>query len=270
VGEIIKQMLKFVLCVVQFPEITRLQIDLFRKFSKQSVSFVILDDSKSEQERDLFKEVAKDYQCEYFQHPWNRSLTEDPSRRHGEGIRYAMYHMQRNASYYGIIDSDILLLNTIDFEQVFQASNILMHEQIRGPVRYPWPGLCIWKEELHLENASWDPIKYGKFNTDSGGGTFYHLQSIKDLIKEKQLFSYDSMSAEEQVFSKLQSSTKGTQFASYVKELSKEYNKTFWIDVFTVDESIFLHLRDISNWQKAKEDFVQKKIQYVLKLFEKE
>lgn len=263
-------MLKFVICVVQFPEVTRLQIDLFRKFSKQSISFVILDDSKTEQEKKLFQQVAKDCGAEYFQHPWNRIVTEDPSRRHGEGIRYAMYNMKRDALYYGIIDSDILLLNEIDFAKVFESSNLLMHEQIRGPVRYPWPGLCIWKEELHLENASWDPIKYGKTNTDSGGGTFYHLQSISNLIQEKKLFSYDSMSAEAQVFAKLESNEKGTMFAKYTKELSRDYNKKFWIDVFTVDDSIFLHLRDISNWQRAQEEFVQKKIQYVLNLFENE
>lgn len=263
-------MLKFVVCVTQFPDITSLQINLFQKFSKQPIEFVILDDSKTEEERKLFRQVADVYHCEYFQHPWSRKVTEDPSRRHGQGIRHALYNMKRNASFYGIIDSDILLLNAINFENVFVDSNILMHEQLRGPVRYPWPGLCIWKEELHLENASWDPIVYGKFNTDSGGGTFYHLQSVKDIIKEKQLFSYDSMSAEEQVFKKLEPSEKGTQFALFVKQLSKEFNKKFWIDVFTVDESIFLHLRDISNWQKAKEEFVQQKIQYVLNLFKEE
>lgn len=256
-------MLKLVICVVQFPKVTQLQIALFRHFSKQSIEFVILDDSKTEDDQRAFRKLSEDTGSEYFVYPHSKGGN-NPSWRHAIGIRHALTSMKQSATHYGVVDSDMLPITHLDFDELFAATNLIMCSQIRGPVRYPWPGLCFWHTDVGLQHASWDPITYETYNTDSGGATFHHLQTVQDKLFEQPISTCDTKTNERLVFDVLQKSPEAYSFATFTKELSQQYERPFWIDVFTVKDCIFLHLRDISNWQQADQKFVREKIEFAV------
>jgi hypothetical protein len=250
---------KLVICVVQFPEITELQIRLLRIYIRQPVSFVIVDNSRTHALADAYRRLAEKESCEYFR----CNVFGNASSNHAAGINIGLHSMIRTDEYiyYGTVDNDLFPIHPIDLDDLLQTDTVLTHEQQRQHIRYFWPGLCIWRVETYLQNAKWDIIRDNGVSTDSGGGVYYHILAHKKDIRVNAVGAIASLNNPEffnycaDIFPKIQDCMRA------IEVVSKQHSRTFWIDLMFVKEKpYFFHLRDISNWQCANPAFVNAKV----------
>ena len=156
----------------------------------------------------------------------------DYSFAHGWGLNYAW---RRARGVAALIDMDVFLLKPYSIPHKLRQRPVAGIEQIRGEIRYPWPGLVFFdKDRLPLSSSvNWNPWQ-GRY--DTGGGMGEHLKA------------------------------RGLDFAGLSEEYVKHPDDAD-MNCSLIDGA-WLHYRDGSDWTGKGPDYHARKLAWVKGMFE--
>lgn len=262
--------LKLVVCVCVHPELILWQLASLRRFLKQSFDYCVVDDSKEESVSATIRDVCLSQGVEYLRSPPHEPHRDQPSTRHADTLMYGFKTMERRVEgykYVGTLDSDFFLISPLDLDEVLREENILTVKHTREHIRYFWPGCCIWKCDTHaLEDFHWDICVDGGVRADTGGTTYYYWRDRGDAVKPLELLEYQFLHIpRDQWLPLLQNYLPAPllNFCLYDIILADRCGVSWWSDIYADPQNrfVFFHLRDVSNWQGVRAEYLAAKIQ---------
>jgi len=245
------------LCVVSFPAMTEIQIKSVQTYFAQVPTFIIVDNSKSIGESNQFQRLASQHNCHYLRCDTNIGPSENHAACLNMGTKL-MSAMAQDFDFLGILDNDLFPMTNFNIRDYLnEDTNAMSAVQIRGQIRYLWPGFAFWSRKTYLHQAAWDIIAEFNAKTDSGGATYYHLQA-NPHIHVKDVNFFPIWSKEEALRESIPNYL--TSFFERMEIICKAYHVQFWHDFVKLnDKVVFFHLRDMSNWKRNSPEFVQQK-----------
>lgn len=152
--------------------------------------------------------------------------------------------ISKNNGLISIIDSDMFIINKINFNNLLKNNNMYFILQGRGHVSYMWNGIffCNLDTLINPQELDWWAGKVEDQPTDVGGRTYFYLKKYGDKLNIKHLSSLHVKQDPECDFSPVNYEIIGTQ-----------------------ENRFILHYRGGSNWDNKSKDYHEKKTKFFKK-----
>lgn len=239
-----------------------------REFLKQTFDYCVVDDSKDEKTSADIQHICEREGYEYLRSPPHTPDRDQPSTRHADTLMYGWKNMKRekNYKYIGTLDSDFFLVTPLDLDEILVEKNILTVKHTREHIRYFWPGCCIWRTDAHsLEDFHWDICIDGGIRADTGGTTYYYWRDNEERVKTLELLEYQFLHIPRDQWGALLDRYLPVPIRDFCVQdiyIADNCGVSWWSDIYADPEGrfAFFHLRDVSNWQGVRGDYLRGKI----------
>ena len=263
------------------PSLLEAQLSSLRKFFPASTKVLVVDDSRrrrhfsNNQDRNSAKrlrKVAEDNGAQYVRMPQHLHFMRGslyggpnpspkpfsyPSLRHADSLQYGISLLGPSIRQLMILDSDMIPIAEFEPERYLAEAPVWFLPQERsgpnGVVVYPWPGIFLAdlsKADV-TEFMNWDCAVIDGAQTDTGGGMHswmeanaHHVRTITGLTSGEWKWESDSSSIP-------------LSLEEFMTFDAKQNNDIQFCELFMEN---FLHLRAGSNWEPAKRDVFQERL----------
>jgi len=248
----------FLTCVHSYPEFLYIQDACFKKFLKQTFTFLVVDDSEDPSIPDGLKRICHELGYKYVRCPPPTGINDSsPSFRHAHALNYGWkVLLQMEAKYVGTFDTDLVPVCFMDLDIEMKSVDILAVCLKNKSFSHFWPGLTIFKVGSQpLEELRWDLCSRDGDSSDTGGATTFYIDSIEGThtIQPVTLFSgYNETNAF--ILERAREILPPALYDFCVEDCDAAImaNCKWYVDILGIapNKMVFFHLKNISNWAK--------------------
>ena len=209
-------MIKIFLFVFNRPDILELQVNTLRKFIKNNVEIIAIQDKHCDTYDEEFSNICSRLNITLHQHQAN--ITNSPSQYHADSVQFVYDNLIGDNDLVLFLDHDMFAIDDIDLLEYIKGFDVAGLYQHRGNITYLWPGITLFKyNSIKDVDFNFSPTH----NLDTGGGTYKLFESnlkIKDT---------------------------GVEYPEYYNNLSLDkFNYPFELHM----DKKFLHMRNACQW----------------------
>jgi hypothetical protein len=240
----------------------------FKKFLKQSFTFLVVDDSEDPSVAEVLKQICSHLQYTYARCPIPTGMNaSSPSFRHAHALNYGWKVLLQtvNAKYVGTLDTDLIPVSPIDLEEQMRKIDVLAARLQNPEFTFFWPGLTLFKVGSQpLEEIRWDLFVKNREGSDTGGATSLYIESVSDTYSVRYFTWHAVRTEPDHVFIETINMFLPPSLIEFCKEDVKRLNKpgSQWIvDVFEHSTMLFFHLKNVSNWARNSTEYHHGRVQ---------
>ena len=152
-----------------------------------------------------------------------------------------------------ILDSDMFLINDLNFNVSINDNIILGHKQQIKEIKdgfYLWNGICVFnlKTNPELDHFSWDCGRVNNNPVDTGGQNYYYLQKYKDNLEIEEIHHTNCNGN----INDCKKQISDTKLLSLLNELCNLRNDKKAHKEFFFNEAV-IHLRSGGEWDRNRD-----------------
>ncbi len=161
------------------PEYIKIQKNTIDNHVKFDYEIIVVDNSINMNIKNEICNISNELGIRYI-YCHNKIPTAE-SISHQNSFKYILNDIQEGNDVM-ILDHDIFLINDLKSEY-FSDYEMTFHNQTRGHVSYPWPGLMIFNNIRHINDISFYSGVFEGCACDTGGEMYKYINKHKPTIK---------------------------------------------------------------------------------------
>lgn len=224
--------MKIYVLVNNRPDFIYPQYESLKRFCRNRFSLIILNNASNVLSRYKIRRACKILKLPCVEVPFDKYPNANIAC--GSPLQWAYERLiYPSCGINVVLDSDMFLINPINFEEYVNGYEIAGVSQVRGDVKYPWNGILVFNNPRSPELINLLPGNINSNPVDVGGLLYYWMTKIKPRIRYIKHSSHI----------KQDNSNLAELPISILKEYQDEFN-------FEIYDRIFLHYSRGSNWKR--------------------
>ena len=218
----------FVVCISLYPETLLTMYENLKRNLQQTFQLFVVDDCQNSNDTTNLFLLCELIHVVYIRNPMNKHIL--PVKRHMAALTVGLQHVYPSKfKYIGSLDSDVFLLEKLDLDWIFEIYDAIATRKCDdGETDYMWGGFAIWtSKKFNLDKLRWDMA------AESGEVT-------KNYINPEKILWLDTMGANSFL----------TFLPKSIQLYCKQFNQYESELGFMNDKPLYIHLKNVSNWEK--------------------
>lgn len=173
-------MIKVFIFAFNRPDLLEMQVDSLRKFNQDPLNITVVQDKHDDSYTEDFISICKKVDVELITH--NAQSNRTASQYHADSVQFVYDNHLGDGDVVLFLDHDMFAIEEMNLTEMIGSHDVLGLYQERGPVKYIWPGMMLFKyDSLKGLEFSFSPGSYNGQMLDTGGGTYKLFESNLDI-----------------------------------------------------------------------------------------
>ena len=164
-------MIKVFIFAFNRPDLLELQVDSLRKFNQNLLYITVVQDKHEDSYDEDFTTICEEIDVELVIH--NAQSNRTASQYHADSVQFVYDNHLSDGDVVLFLDHDMFAIEEMNLLEMLGTHDVLGLYQERGPVKYIWPGMMLFKyDSVKNLQFSFSPGSYNGQLLDTGGGTY--------------------------------------------------------------------------------------------------